>query len=129
MTFRHAHATRHETASRLKGRNSIARVRGKPSLAVVPEEQIGESRSYGLVPDVFAYQRDVWERWILPCASAATTCWPMNARESRRSWILITSSFSMLVASKALQITLSSASPAWATIAWRIVSIHRSRRS
>jgi len=65
MTFRHAHATRQETASQPKRVNSIARARGKPSLAVLPEQQIGESRGYGLVPDVFAYQRDVWERWIL----------------------------------------------------------------
>jgi hypothetical protein len=65
MTFGQAHATRHETASQLKGLNSIARAQAKPSLAVVPEEQIGESRGYGMVPDVFAYQRDVWERWIL----------------------------------------------------------------
>jgi Protein of unknown function (DUF3141) len=66
MTFRHAHATRHDTASQPKGRNSVARARGKPSLAVVvPEEQIGEVGGYELVADAFAYQRDVWERWIL----------------------------------------------------------------
>lgn len=39
--------------------------RGKSASTALPEKKFGASSDASLVPDLFAYQRDVWERWVL----------------------------------------------------------------
>src|SRR6266508_3153426 len=65
MTRRHAHAAKLRPDLRPRRGNATGRARGKPSLAVLPEEKISAPHGISLVPNLFAYQRDIWERWIL----------------------------------------------------------------
>ena len=63
MTIEHAHATTLRI-ERQSGQSNLTRGRGK-SPAALPEEKVGAPQGFGLMADFFAYQRDVWERWVL----------------------------------------------------------------
>jgi hypothetical protein len=45
--------------------SAIGEGNGKSLSAALPDKKIGASSDASSVPDFFAYQRDVWERWVL----------------------------------------------------------------
>jgi len=58
---------------------------GKRSLTVVPEQEIDEADGTELILDLFAYQRDLWQRPILFLDALAPACERDGAQPRRKA--------------------------------------------
>lgn len=65
MTVRHAHAVTLRTGSQSEQGKATGNARGEPPPAVLRDAKIVGAHGFGPLPELLAYQRDVWERWVL----------------------------------------------------------------